>query len=115
VPTDAGHEVVAKQRNAEAPHVFQHVPVAFDIGFASGQSELDAIHVELVALQPGQRESPLGKAFVDDTQRLEIIGRLEPGEIRRALADGVTHADLRGEIPELVRNGGKELGNFHLE
>ena len=113
MPADASHEVVAEQRNAETPHIGEHVPIAFDIGFAPGQAELDAVHVELIAFQTSQRESPLGKALMDDTQRIEIIRSFEPGEIRRTLADGVTHADLRSKIPELIRDCGKKFGDFH--
>lgn len=112
-PADGGHEVVAKKRNAELAHVAEHLLVAGDVVVAARLAELDALHVEFVAIEAVEGEAGFRKTITDGAERAEIIGRGQAGQLWRAFADRMRDADLTGELPREVGGGGEEIAEDH--
>ena len=113
-PASAAHEVLADQRDAEAPGFLHHRRVAGAIFLGAVLAKLDAVEVELVTLQPDERQPGSGEALLRSGQGTGLPGWVLTRQFRRAFREHLRHAHLPSQRPAPVGMRRQQHDQFHL-
>ena len=75
---------------------------------APRQPELNAAHVEFIALNGHEPKAGIAKARMNARQSRKVPDRLQAGQLRRGLGNRVVNAGLPRQSPFAIRQGGKK-------